>query len=367
MKRFLAILLALAMLFLLVACGGNDATGKDTGGSAPDDAGADLPKVMVLLNPEGSGGFTDEAYVGLRKAQTDFEGKVIIEYTEVNQNVIDYEAQGRVVAESGEYDLIIVVGAAFSESVKLIADDYPDQQFTQIDSKIEEFDNVRSVGAKDPEQAFLSGVLCGLITTGEYKDTFPMTNDANALCYAGGGDIPTSRAGAAGFMAGALYVNPEVDVSYTIVGSWNDPTTAKEIALLGIANGADVCTGNCGSGIKGVLEACKEKSAYFIATSPSDNDLEYSLCCSVKKTDVLTYDAIKNIVDNDWEAGYFSYGIAEGVCDISFEGTAFDGKIPADIMAIIDEIRQQIIDGKLSMPADVSDLDGWSAANQYQR
>lgn len=287
MKRYLAILLVLAMAFTLPACGGGSTTDAGAGGGtdAPSPAeanpGGEVPKVMVLLNPQGVGGFTDEAYEGIFRAQADFAGLLEVEFTEVEvNNIADFEAQGRIVAESGEYELIIYVGASVSEALKLIAEDYPDQKFTQIDSKIDEFANVRSVGAKDPEQAFLSGVLCGIITRGEYKEVFPLSNDANKLCYAGGGDIPTSRAGAAGFMAGALYVNPEVETSYTIVGSWSAPATAKEISLLGIAGGADVATGNCGSGIKGVLEACKEQGAYFIAPSRRRTTTRSTACAA---------------------------------------------------------------------------------------
>ena len=376
MKRkvlaLVAMLLTLAMV--LSACGntanntsnntGNN-TSNTTNDTTDDTTGDDAVKVAVLGGKAGSTGFTDEGIAGADRAREELG--ITVDYVECpDEDMSSYETNGRFLSESGEYDLIIIVNSTAADLVSLFCDDYPDQKYTVVDCKLEGKDNVRSVSAVNGEQAFLSGVLCGLITTGEYKDVFPMTNDDNVLCYAGGMDSPTSREGAAGFMAGAKYVNPDVEILYTIVGGYNDPATAKEITLLGTDKGADIATGNCGSGIKGVLEACKERGAYYIATSPSDNDADQSLCCSVKKTDVLVYNEVKNFLEGNWTAGHNEFGIADGVCDISFEGTLYEGGIPEDLQALIDQARQDVIDGKITMPADVNDVDAWAAENQYQ-
>lgn len=318
--------------------------------------------VALLTNKAGSSGFVDEAIAGGDRAREELG--VTVDLVECEDNNA-YETNLRFLSEDGTYDLIIIVDSTAADIVALVADDFPDQKFTCVDCKQENYANVRSVSAVNGEQAFLSGVLCGLITSGEYKDTFPMTNDDLKLCYAGGMDSPTSREGAAGFMAGAKYINPDIEILYTIVGGYADPATAKEITLLGADKGADVATGNCGSGIKGILEACKERNIYYIATSPSDNDIDQSLCCSVKKTDVMVYNEIKNLIEGGWTAGHNTFGIAQGVCDISFEGTAYENGIPEEIMNVIDDVRQQVVDGKITMPADVSDVDAWAAENQY--
>lgn len=375
MKRkvlaLVAMLLTLAMV--LSACGSNKTTTNNgtnnttnNSGATDDTTGDDEIKVAVVGGKAGSSGFVDEGIAGADRAREELG--IVVDYVEApDDDKTALETNGRFLAESGEYDLIIFVNSWANDIVSLFCDDYPDQKFTVVDCRLEGKDNVRSVAAVNGEQAFLSGVLCGLITTGEYKDTFPMTNDDNVLCYAGGMDSPTSREGAAGFMAGAKYVNPDVEILYTIVGSYNDPATTKEITLLGADKGADVVTGNCGSGIKGALEGAKERGIYYIATSPSDNDAEQSLCCSVKKTDVLVYNEIKNLIDGNWSAGHNEFGIADGVCDISFEGTLYENGIPEDLQAILDEVRQDVIDGKITMPADVNDVDAWAAENQYQK
>lgn len=360
-KRLLKIAaMMLATCMVLTSCGEKKSTEES---KAPANDGEKAIKVAVCGSKAGSSGFADEGIAGADRARAELG--VEVDYVECETNN-DYETNGRFLSESGEYDLIIFVSSNVNDIVALFCDDYPEQKYSVIDCRLEGKENVRSVSAINGEQAFLSGVLCGLITTGEYKDTFPMTNDSQTLCYAGGMDNPTSREGAAGFMAGAKYVNPDVEILYTIVGGYSDPATAKEITLLGADKGADVATGNCGSGIKGILEGCKERNMYYIATSPSDNDVNQSLCCSVKKTDVMVYNEIKTLIDGNWSAGHNQFGIASGVCDISFEGTLYENGIPEDLQNIIDQARQDVIDGKIVMPEDVSDVEAWAAENQYK-
>ena len=320
-------------------------------------------KVAVCGGKAGSSGFTDEGIAGVDRAREELG--IEVDYVECEDNNA-YETNGRFLSESGEYDCIIFVSSNVNDIVGLFCDDYPEQRYTLVDCRLEGKENVRSISAINGEQAFLSGVLCGMLTKGEMQDAFPMSNTENVLCYAGGMDSPTSREGAAGFMAGAKYVNPDVEILYTIVGSYNDPATAKEIALLGISRGADVCTGNCGSGISGILEACKEQNSYYIATSPADNDPDYSLCCSVKKTDVMVYNEIKTVLDGEWAPGHNQFGIASGVCDISFDGTLFEGGVPEEVQTVIDAAKQAVLDGTVVMPADVEDIDAWTAENQYE-
>lgn len=367
MSKKLKVVISMLMLIslLLSACAPSKSLEEVEVGSKGDEEES-RAKVAMISGRHGSTGFIDEALIGAERALEELD--VDLDFVEVSEaeNMAEFETQGRFLAESGEYDLVLFVSSAVADVVKLMAGDYPEQKFTVVDTKVEGLDNVRSVGANDPEQHFLSGVLSGIITTGQYTDVFPLSNDANILSFAGGVDNPVSRAGAAGFMAGAKYVNPEVITNYTIVGGFNDPATAKEISLLNIAEGADVVTGNCGSGIKGVLEAAKEQGAYYIATSPSDNDTDYSLCTSAKMTDMFVYNEIKAILEEGaWEAGHHRFGVKEGITDIRFEGTAYENKIPQDILDIIDEIRQKIIDGELEMPNDVSEVDAWAKNNQY--
>ncbi|MGI6084257.1 MAG: BMP family lipoprotein [Acetivibrionales bacterium] len=366
LRVFVTLILIAGLLF--TGCGSQESP-QNTNSPSSNPSGSSNPpnekpvKIVTVGNPLGSVAFIDEIYEGLELARDELG--IEFEYVEVEE-IADYETQGRFLAETGEYDLIIFVNSQLADIVKTIAEDYPEQKFTLADSKLEGVANVHSVSARDPEQHFLSGVISGIVTMGKYKDAFPMSNDANVLGYVGGSESPISRSGAAGFIAGAKYVNPDVNVLYTILNSYTDPAGGKEIALTAIAKGADVVTGNCGAGIIGILEACKEQKSYYIATSIADNDVDQSLCSSVKKADKLIYNEVQSFVEGNWKAGYSTLGMKEGICDVSLENLAIEDKYPQEILDVVDEIRQMVVNGELELPYDPNEIDEWCANNKYQ-
>ena len=72
MKKIFAMLLALAMMLALAACGSQN-TGNDTPDGGDEPAGTPAVKVGLLL--EGSLGdesINDQAYEGLKKVAADF-------------------------------------------------------------------------------------------------------------------------------------------------------------------------------------------------------------------------------------------------------------------------------------------------------
>lgn len=356
------------LVSVLAACGSTAttaATTKSTTTAAPAGTTANATKMIaVVTGMLGDNGFNDEAFSGVKKAVTDFGVKV--DNAQVNTNdLAAVESALRGYASAKKYDLIMYIGSNANDAIQNIATEMPNQKFSIVDAVLDNTKNVSSVAAIDPEQAFLSGVISGIVTQGKHKQIFPMSNDANVIVYAGGMDSPTSRAGAAGFMAGARYVNPTVEIIYTIVGSYSNPVAAKEIALTGIKRGADIVTGNAGASALGLLEAAKEQKAYFIATSPSTTDKDYSLCTSVKKTDVFVYQEIESLVKGTWKPGAVRKGIKAGACDVSLEGINL--KYPQDILDIVKAVRQDVIDGKITLPKDPKDLDEWTKTNQLKK
>ena len=103
-KRLLALLLAGAMALSLTACGGGD----DKGDSGSDKPGKNI-KVGLVIGPNGLGdkNMNDMAYEGLVKAQEELG--ITMDYASPASKS-DYDQVQRMYAESGEYDLIVLVG-----------------------------------------------------------------------------------------------------------------------------------------------------------------------------------------------------------------------------------------------------------------
>lgn len=316
-------------------------------------------KVALVLNNLGDQGFNDEAFAGMVMAKDKLG--IVFDYVEAPQSS-EVETQIRLFADTEEYDLIIVIGADKKDAIESAAADYPEQKFSLVDSKVATMPNLHGVASRDPEQTFLSGVIAGLVTL---DPTMPKSNPENIIGFLGGMDSPASRAGAAGFLSGAKYVNPDVQLIYTIAGSYQNPNKGKEITTTMYERGADVISHNAGGTALGLFNSGKELNKYFIGSSLATVDPNQTLCTSMKRTDLFVYQEVENLVNKTWEPGYTAKGIKEGVC--YYDITGLNTNLNPKIIAIADEIKQMVIDGKIEMCYDPAELDAWSAKFQYAK
>ncbi len=356
MKKLVMIVLALMLTLGVFAC---SAPAANNTPASNEPEGKKTVKIAYTSGKKGDNGYNDEAWQGLMEAKEMYDFEYVSAEVD-NTDPVATEALIRGYAEDGVYDAIISVGTGIDTPTMAVAKDYPDQKFILIDSYCDA-PNIMCIGAISAEQAFLSGVLSGIITAGGYTDVAKMSNDTPLISYCIGMDNPDQRAGASGYMAGVKYVNPDVEIRYTVIGGFADPVTAKEVTSNNIALGADICTGNCGAGALGILEACKENGAYFISTSPSTTDYDFSLCTSLKLTNVGVRLAVQAAVENKFEAGTHRNGIASGYCEIGLDGIAL--QYPQEILDCLEAVRQSIKDGKLVTPDDLTQIDSWVAAN----
>jgi basic membrane protein A len=316
---------------------------------------------MILgVGGRGDNGYNDEVYSGCEMASERFN--VPFDYCEP-KDISDFETQLRMYADSGEYDVIMACSTEHKDALLMVAVDYPEQKFCMLDAAIEGYANIHSITASHPEQHFLSGVLAGLVVQ---DNRFPLLNpDTNILGYAIGMDNPVSRAQASGYLAGAKFVNPQVTFLTNYIGGYNDPGTAKEIAMSMYERGADIVSVNAGSSSLGVFNAAKEKGKYVIGTSLAMVDPDHSLSTSRKKVEQFVVQEISTIVNRTWAAGIDVYGIKEGVCDYDVEN--LNTKIPADVREKVEKAKKMVIDGKLTLPTDLNQIDDWAAKNQFDK
>jgi len=360
-KRILSLtLLACLLISLLVGCGqknsGSNNQTPDT--ESPKEEGV---KFAVLFGAGGLGdnGYNDEVYQGAEMAVEKFGAS--FDYCEP-KDVAEFETQLRAYADSGEYDVIIAISTEQVDALKMVAEEYPEQRFCMLDTIVEGYDNIHSLSAAYPDQHFLSGVLAGIATQDE---RFPLSNPENIIGFTIAMDTPTSRGQATGFIAGAKYINPDVEILTNYIGSYKDPATAKELALMMYERGADIVSANAGSSTQGVFYAAEEKNRYVIGTSLAMIDPDRSLAISLKKVWLFVVQEIESIQNGTWKPGSTVLGIPEGVCN--YDTTGLNIEIPEDVVAILDDIRSKIANGELTLPTDLDQIDEWASQNQYYK
>ena len=222
--------------------------------------------------------------------------------------------------------------------------------------------NVSAVYTKWQEQTFLTGVVAGLGTL----SGMDKANSENVVGVILGQDQPTLRMGVVGFEAGVRYVNPDCEVLEAVVGDFNDPAKAKEIALSMYNRGADFVQHIAGASGMGVFTAAKEADRYAFGVGGNQNYIEpdYIVATALRDVNTIVYNEIKALVEGTWEPGVHISGIAEG--SVGFDNTDSNVVLPDDIAAAVEDIKAKITAGELVPCETAEELDAWVAANQYQ-
>ena len=248
-----------------------------------------------------------------------------------------------------------------TEAINEISIDFPEQKISHIDSSTD-LPNVSAVYTKWQEQTFLTGVVAGLGTL----SGMDKANSENVVGVILGQDQPTLRMGVVGFEAGVRYVNPDCEVLEAVVGDFNDPAKAKEIALSMYNRGADFVQHIAGASGMGVFTAAKEADRYAFGVGGNQNYIEpdYIVATALRDVNTIVYNEIKALVEGTWEPGVHISGIAEG--SVGFDNTDSNVVLPDDIAAAVEDIKAKITAGELVPCETAEELDAWVAANQYQ-
>jgi len=326
-----------------MACGSNDAdSGTDTASESAAPSG-DL-KVGLAYDVGGRGdrSFNDSAAAGLDKAKEELG----VEGQELSPNAqgTDRGDNLRSLAEGG-FNPVIAVGFAYAEELPEIAGDFPDTTFFLIDEQVEA-ENVKALVFAEEQGSFLVGAAAALKST------------SDNVGFIGGVQTPLLEKFEAGFVAGAKQVKPDIEVQTTYLSQppdfsgFGDPAAGGEAANGMYDAGADVIYAAAGGSGVGVFQSALAKDGLAIGVdsdqyeSVGDATLQPVILTSmIKRVDVAVFEALEKF-SNDEDIP------AETVFDLSTDGVGYStsGGQVDDIKDQLDELKQQIIDGEITVP-----------------
>ena len=343
-------------MLVAAACGGEKAadTGGTNAGTDTGDSETSDIKVGLALDVGGLGdkSFNDAANRGLQQAID--EGLIDEANTkliETNQTGSNRDANMVNLADSG-YDLVLGIGFSFSPGVDEIAGDYPDQYFGVIDGFSVEADNVANLTFKEHEGSFLVGAAAA------------MKSEAGTIGFLGGQEgTGLIEKFEAGYVEGAKSVNPDVEVLVEYIGdsvqAFVDVTKGEALSEKMFDRGADVVYHAAGQSGLGLFKAAVAADKYAIGVD-SDQSLTASpaeqkliLTSMLKRVDTAVYNAIKQVVDGDWQSGTQIYGLEEEGVDYAVNDfNNNEDLLSEEIQTKLDELKQQIIDGEITVPEE---------------
>jgi basic membrane protein A len=208
------------------------------------------PKIaLVPAGRVGKEGFMFLSGQGYKRAAADFGFEERILESEVAE---EWERNVRTASQDG-YELVVGVGNTMSDAIVNVAPDFPDIWYALVDGN-PGLDNTVGLIAQEQEGSFLAGALAAMMTT---ETDLENINEDKVIGFVGGMEVPSVVRWFSGFQQGAAYIDPEVQVQISYVGSFNDPAKSKELALAMFnEQGVDIIMSVAGSpGDVGVFEA----------------------------------------------------------------------------------------------------------------
>ena len=382
MKKIFALLLALVMVFSLVACASKTetpatetkteetatetTTEEKTEEPAAEEEKAEEPaaeegkvyNVAYLVNGNlGDKSFFDSAEAGL--AQLKADGRidyVTIEMGGTDEDQPTWLSTLNAVTDDGGYDLIVCGTYQMPDYLKEVATQYPDQLYAIFDDTtyVGENQNVVNLSYRQNDMGYLIGVYAACMTV---DTNIANINEDAVVGFVGGVDSPVIYDFLIGFIEGAQSVNPDIKVDTRYTNDYVDTAIAKEFGYSMINDKkCDIIWGVAGNAGNGAAEAALDTGkAWFIGVD-SDQELTFSSDLAA----LTLTSGLKNIgnsiiwIFDQWDAGKTYWGsevqlgLAEGGVGIVTDKN-YDKYASAETKAAVEAAQKGITDGSIKV------------------
>jgi basic membrane protein A len=341
-RRTLPLVLIVAFL---AACGGGS-SGNGSSSTTSGTTGASAVKACLIsdVGRFNDKGFNQLQLRGLNEAKRLGIGTKAIESHAAGDYVPNLSTCAR-----GGYDVTISAGFLLAEPTSTVAKQFPNQHFaiTDYDVTGAPFNgtqtNVEGLTYATQENGYLAGCLAALMAKQQ--------GGKQVIGAVGGVKIPPVDTYIAGYQAGAEKCVPGTKVLVGYSQDFVDQAKCGTIAGNQIDAGSQVefnVAGGCGLG---TLATAKSHGVWGIGVDTDQAFLgSHILTSAVKRVDQGVLLTIKDVRDGTFEGG------KNLVFDLKNDGVGLgktSSKVPSEITDKVDELRQQIVDGKIVPPATV--------------
>ncbi len=270
MKKIIALLLALVMVFVLAACGGSSApAAEEPAAEAPaadapaaeepaaEAPAADLKVGFIFLHDENS--TYDLNFMSAAREACEAKGLVEGESYLFKYPVAESEECYNAAAELADAGCDIVFADSFNHEDYMIqaAMEFPEVQFchaTGTKAHTQGLDNYHNAFASIYEGRYLAGVAAGL-KLNEMIEAGEFSADEAKIGYVGAYTYAEVISGYTSFFLGARSVCPSATMEVTFTGEWYDQAAEQEAATNLINNGCKLISQHADS--LGAPAACE--------------------------------------------------------------------------------------------------------------
>ena len=351
MKKIVALLMALVMVFALCACGAKTEAPAETPAEAPAEAPAEVPAEgttvkagFIFYHDENS--TYDLNFINAAKEACETLGVEYIVKVNIDESEECYDAAAELVDEGCNF----IFADSFGHEPFMLqaARDFPEVQFchaTGTQAHTAGVENYNNAFASIYEGRFLGGVAAGM-KLNEMIESGEITAEEAKVGYIGAFPYAEVISGMTSFFLGVRYICPEATMDVTFTNSWYDPTLEQEGAVKLIANGAKLISLHADS--MGAPTECQNNGVPFVFYNGSAKDacpdtyivasyinwapyMEYAMTCIMEGKEI----------DADWIGTLENGGVALKDLNeaVAAEGTA----------AKLEEVKAALLDGSLKV------------------
>ncbi len=287
-----------ATSLLLKACASNppNTTSESTAPSnnpvAATDAKKEFKVAMAL-----PGIITDQAW-----NQAGYTGLGVIKEKQVETAYVEKVGQPDQVEALSDfarrgYNLIFAHGGQFDTSIQQVAADFPETFFVGVNGAIKG-ENIASLRIDSLQAGYVSGVIAASMTK------------SNQIAYLCAQQFQSTDEEKRGFELGAKSVKPDIKVTSSYTGDWNDAAKAKEAALALISAGSDVIYQWLDNAAPAVLQTASDKGVFAIGNTVDQQAVSPKavLTSMVKRIDVAIGYLAELATKNELKGEVYTFG-----------------------------------------------------------
>jgi basic membrane protein A len=249
----------------------------------------------------------------------------------------------------GEARAAVIVGAFLDMAVpfRAAAPRYPATRFVQLyaDANVPPVATIRTVSYDVYHAGYLAGVFGALVS------------ENRVLAYVNGADLPSLRADANAFLAGARSVRHDAEMKLGFVGSFQDPAKAYDVASQLFGNGIEYLQTESSASNLGIIRAAARHRGTMVSAG-STAELAQDAVVAIELCDfgASLYEQTSAALQPRWSGGHHHTGLEGGVVDFvvsdAFTRTcdpALGDKIRR-ARPVVARVKREIIGGRLTVP-----------------
>lgn len=273
--------------------------------------------------------------------------KSCIKYLQ-SKNDSDYEPNLSSFADEG-YDLIVAAGFKFDKAIGNVAPTYPDTNFLVIDTVSKE-KNVQSATFKAEQSSYLAGVAAAMQAKAQGGD---------AVGFIGGEEQDLILAFQAGYEQGVKSVDSSMKVHVDYAGGFDKTEMGSTLAEKQYSAGAKViyhAAGGTGNGVfaSAIARAEKGEQVWVIGVDSDqydtgmydkENKKSVTLTSALKRVDVASKNAAKQVLDGKFKSGNVVYTIKEDGVSLPDNNPNLSDEINAKLKEVVKDMK----DGKIEV------------------